>query len=375
MFSLLRPDSRRVWNDPEVRTRFSRYYAIMKGEKKASYLIAKKIKVNYNQNNSLQKLWAVHEEGHKRFIRILKSIDEGQPLEEIESPYKSYLDLKCEIANKILENCQFCERKCYKNRAAGELGFCKVGKDGIISSAFLHYGEESVLVPSGTIFFSGCTFRCVFCQNYSISQFWRSSAGKILDGVISTSKQTAAICSHLTREGARNINWVGGDPTPNIPHILQVLNRLDINITQLWNSNMYLTKESMKLLLDVMDFWLPDIKYADNAFARRMSRIKNYWEIVTRNVKLAYEKGSGEVIVRHLCMPGRIEADTYPILEWCSKEIPKAMVNIMGQYRPLNLVTKRKNKYRDINRTPNHEEMKKARKKADELEVFWQPIS
>ncbi|MFX0205257.1 MAG: radical SAM protein [Candidatus Hodarchaeota archaeon] len=372
---LLRPDSRRVWTKPEIRARLPRYYAIMKEEKKARYLITKKINVNYEPDDSLQKLWAVHEEGHEKFIRLLNSIDEGQPLEEIESPQKSYLELKCEIANRILENCHFCERKCHKNRVTGELGFCKVGKDAVISSAFLHYGEESVLVPSGTIFFSGCTFRCVFCQNYGISQFWRSSSGKILDGVVRTAKQTTTICNHLMKEGARNINWVGGDPTPNISHILQVLNHLEINITQLWNSNMYLTKDSMKLLLDVMDFWLPDIKYADNIFARRMSRIKNYWEIITRNVKLAYEKGSGELIVRHLCMPGRIEADTYPILEWCNKEIPKSMVNIMGQYRPLNLVIKRKNKYRDINKRITHNEMSKAHKKADELGILWEPIS
>ncbi|MFX1514583.1 MAG: radical SAM protein [Promethearchaeota archaeon] len=372
---LLRPDSRHVWSNQEVRTRLPRYYAIMKDKKKARYIITKKVSVNYEPHDSLQKLWAVHEEGHNKFLRLLRSIDDGQALEEIESPHKSYLELKCEIANRILENCHFCERKCHKNRLAGELGFCKVSKDAVVSSAFLHYGEESVLVPSGTIFFSGCTFRCVFCQNYDISQKWRSSLGKILNGVPQTPEQTVAICNHLVREKGRNINWVGGDPTPNISHILKTLKQLETNVTQLWNSNMYLTPESMKLLLDVMDFWLPDIKYFNNSFARRMSRIRNYWEVVTRNVKLAYDEGSGEIIVRHLCMPGRIEADTYPILEWCSKEIPKSMINIMEQYRPLHLVKKRRKKYRDIDRRITREELSKAQRKADDLGILWRPIS
>lgn len=78
---------------------------------------------------------------------------------------------------------------------------------------------------------------------------------------------------------------------------------------------MYLTLESMELLIDIMDFWLPDLKYYDNTFARRMSGVSNYWEIVTWNIKDAYTDGSGEIIIRHLCMPNRIEKDTFPILD------------------------------------------------------------
>ncbi|MFX0185117.1 MAG: radical SAM protein, partial [Candidatus Hodarchaeota archaeon] len=214
------------------------------------------------------------------------------------------------------------------------------------------------------------------CQNYTISQRWRDQeSGKILDGVKRTPQQIVRIAGALAREGARNINWVGGDPTSNLHVILHVLRDFDINICQLWNSNMYLSVEGMKLLLEVMDFWLPDLKYANDDFAKRMSKIPNYWSIITRNIKMAHDKGSGEVIIRHLVMPGRVETETYPILEWCAQNVPNALVNVMGQYRPQHLVQRHPDKFKDINRGLKYKELTSARDKAEELGILWRPVS
>ncbi|MFX1506452.1 MAG: radical SAM protein [Promethearchaeota archaeon] len=372
-----RPDSISVWKIPEVVTRLNRYYQLIHEEKVARYLLVKSIPLDISLQADIQVLWREHERIAEKFHKILIEYDEGGHASKIPPTLTpSFLDLKIKLADEMLKDCCFCERKCKKNRDAGELGVCQVGKEAIVSSAFLHTGEETVLVPSGTIFFSGCTFKCVFCQNYSISQEWRDKkSGNILDGVDRTPQQIALIAGALAREGARNINWVGGDPTSNLHVILHALQEFEVNICQLWNSNMYLSQEGMKLLLEVMDFWLPDLKYADNTFAKRMSKIPNYWEVITRNIKMAHDQGSGEIVIRHLVMPGRVEADSYPILEWCAKNVPNALVNIMGQYRPMHQVLKHRDKYAEINRGITFNELALARDRAEELGILWKPVS
>jgi putative pyruvate formate lyase activating enzyme len=114
-----------------------------------------------------------------------------------------------------------------------------------ITSEFLHLGEETVLIPSHTIFFSGCTFQCVFCQNWDISQK--------ISGFYVEPEKLASIIIKRRSEGARNVNWVGGDPTPNLPYILKVLKELTVNVPQIWNSNMYCSKETMNLLNGIID--------------------------------------------------------------------------------------------------------------------------
>ncbi|MHA2329985.1 MAG: radical SAM protein, partial [Candidatus Hodarchaeales archaeon] len=330
-----RPDPRSVWKNPEVVKRFNRYYQLIHEEKIARYLLAKAFPINIELTSNLETLWLEHDRLSEEFGHYVTKYDQSPDVKTVPEPvHPSFLDLKVAIADEMLKECCFCERRCEKNREIGELGVCKVGKEAVVSSAFLHTGEEPVLVPSGTIFFSGCTFKCVFCQNYSISQEWKDKqSGKIFDGVPRDPVKIARISGALAREGARNINWVGGDPTSNLHAILHVLQEFEVNICQLWNSNMYLSVKGMKLLLDVMDFWLPDLKYADDDFAKKMSKIPNYWSVITRNIKMAHDEGSGEIIIRHLVMPGRVEADTYPILEWCAKNVPNALVNVMGQYR------------------------------------------
>jgi putative pyruvate formate lyase activating enzyme len=371
-----RPDYISVWENPEVVSRLNRYYQLIHQKKVARYLLTKSLPINISLNSDLETLWQEHDKLAKEFRDFIKEYDNQSKSNVVPEPVNpSFLSLKTKIADEILKDCCFCERKCQKNRVEGELGVCKVGKEGVISSAFLHRGEETVLVPSGTIFFSGCTFKCVFCQNYSISQQWRTDDGEILDGVERTPQQITAVAGALTSEGARNINWVGGDPTSNLHVILHVLQDFDKNICQLWNSNMYLTVEGMKLLLEVMDFWLPDLKYANDDFAKKMSHIPNYWPITTRNIKMAHDLGSGEMIIRHLVLPGRIQADTYPILQWCAESVPKALVNVMGQYRPMYLVKRYTEKYSEINRGISYQELTLAREKAEELGILWRPVS
>ena len=181
-----------------------------------------------------------------------------------------------------------------------------------------------MLVPSYTVFFSGCTFHCVFCQNWDISQ----TSG----GVCVEPADLATVIEQRKRQGARNVNWVGGDPTSHLLFILTVLNKTETNLPQVWNSNMYCSLETMKLLHGVMDVHLTDFKYGNGSCAHRLSKVDGYTSVVQRNHCLAYDHG--EVIVRHLVMPHHIGCCSEPILSWIKENIPEALINIMPQYHP-----------------------------------------
>jgi putative pyruvate formate lyase activating enzyme len=250
---------------------------------------------------------------------------------------------------------------------SGEKGVCLVNGKCIVHSYFHHIGEEAPLVPSGTIFYGGCPFKCVFCQNHDISQ------ERVDWGEAVTPVQLARIQEELRLTGARNINHVGGDPIPHLPFILDSLRHLNVNVPQLWNSNMYMSLEAARLLLDVIDIWLPDLKYGNNSCARRLSLIDRYWEVATRNIKLAHD--AGDIIIRHLVMPGHVECCTKPVLEWIARNTPRALVNIMDQYRPEHLVLRHPEKYREIARRPTREEVEEAYRYAEELGIVYKPVS
>jgi putative pyruvate formate lyase activating enzyme len=129
----------------------------------------------------------------------------------------------------------------------------------------------------------------------------------------------------------------------------------------------------MKLLVDIFDVWLPDFKYGNDECALRLSGVKDYFPVVSRNHLMAYNHG--EVIIRHLVMPGHLECCTFPILEWISENLPNCMVNIMGQYRPEHRVLKDPERYSDIARGVSREEMQSAFDKAEQLGICWKPVS
>lgn len=367
-----RPDALTVWSDPVVKERLSHYYSVMKNEKPARFLVAKLLSVDvdpYNSEMSIEELWKIHEEAARVFQGFYRDMaSEGlRGLEKYEKPRYSYLDVKIAIAYRLVNPCRLCERRCGVLRLEGKPGVCTMDKDVIVHSYFHHMGEEAPLVPSGTIFYGGCNFKCVFCQNYDISQVNPRSGEKL------TPRELASIQVYLRRTGARNINHVGGDPTPHIPFILESFKYVDVNVPQLWNSNMYMSEESMKLLEDIIDIWLPDLKYGNNQCAWRLSKVRNYWEVATRNIKRAHD--SGDIIIRHLVLPNHIECCTKPVLEWIAKNTPRALVNIMDQYRPEHLVVKYPEMYKDIARRPRHSEIMEAYRIADELGLVYKPVS
>jgi putative pyruvate formate lyase activating enzyme len=292
-----------------------RYYEILEGDAEARYLHAKEIRTGTGLEGSTEDLWRIHER------TILRGgADSGE---------HSLLDLKIGLARKIYCDCTFCERRCHVNRASGEQGHCGV-LDARICSEFVHMGEEPDIVPSYTIFFAGCTLDCVYCQNWDIST--RPRAGVRIPPKELAEMIDAKGTQPNRGQKVRNVNWVGGDPTSNMVFILETLAQCKANLPQVWNSNMYLTEESMNLLDGVIDVYLTDFKYGNDKCALTLSNAPHYTTVVSRNHLLA--RRQAEMIIRHLVLPGHIECCTRPVLTWIADNLENVIVNVMAQYHP-----------------------------------------
>lgn len=368
---LIRPDALDVWMDPDVRNRLSWYYQVMNGYRPAKYLLVKRIGFNDDIDLSSvddDELWDMHSRLRKVFLDIYSDVRKGEAeLNDVEGAKTTFLDIKVELIYRLLSPCRLCEHRCEVDRLGGRRGFCGLDSIARVSSAFTHLGEEAPLVPSGTIFFTGCSLKCVFCQNYDISR-------NPFNGVEVDARKLADIASSLYRRGVRNINYVGGNPDQNLHIIIESLRYMEHNVPLLWNSNMYMTPESLDLLLDIIDIWLPDFKYGNNECAFKYSRIRRYYDVVSRNHKIVYDYGS-DMIIRHLVMPNHVDCCTKKILKWIANNIPRVLVNIMGQYRPEYMVVKDRDRFKEIARRPSRDEMTEAFKYADNLSIVYKPVS
>jgi putative pyruvate formate lyase activating enzyme len=316
-----------VLKDKGARASLARYFAVMQNDKSAKFVLARKLAAPFNEENAIEDLWTRHDRLLSDFLRLEAHIDSRtESIEDLETPPQSFLDLKIEIANRILASCHFCARRCGFNRKEGERGYCKCGREIAVSTMFEHMGEEPELVPSGTIFTMGCTMRCRHCQNWTISQ-WMDS------GEPYSPSRLAAAVEHLRRNGCRNVNLVGGDPTPWIAQWLDAFRHVDVNVPVVWNSNAYYSEETAKLLAGFVDVYLLDFKYGDNECAMRISDAPNYWEACTRNH--LHGNRFGELIVRVLVLPEHLDCCADPILAWIGKHLgAMTRTNIMFQYRP-----------------------------------------
>ena len=327
MWRILRPDSANVLKDKNARTSLSRYFDVMENLKVAKFKIARKLAANFNNDDSTSNLWNTHHKLLKDFQKIEKRIDNHIiEYEAIETPPKSFLDLKLEISKRILKGCHFCTRRCGVDRTKNSLGYCKCGSQILVSTMFEHMGEEPELVPSGTIFTLGCTMRCLHCQNWTISQ-WEERGEPY-----SASRLSSAI-EDLRSNGCRNVNLVGGDPTPWLSQWLEVFKDVNANVPVVWNSNSYYSQETARLLAGFIDIYLLDFKYGNNDCSRRISDAPEYWEACTRNHR--YGAKYGELIIRILVLPDHLHCCVHRTLKWICKELGiLTRTNLMFQYRP-----------------------------------------
>ena len=254
---------------------------------------------------------------------------------------KGLLEERAGAALSHLESCNACPLHCHVDRTAGELGVCKTGRFAQVSSYFAHHGEERPISGSrgsGTIFFTRCNLRCVYCQNADISQL---SFGDEVNGVT-----LASIMLALQAKGCHNINLVS--PSHIVPQILEGVHlaaKEGLRLPLVYNTGGYDSLAMLKLLDGVVDIYMPDMKYGDEATARKYSLIKHYPE-VNQQCVLEMHRQVGDLVtddlgiarsgllVRHLVLPNDL-ASSETILRFLAEKVSKnTYVNIMAQYHP-----------------------------------------
>jgi putative pyruvate formate lyase activating enzyme len=248
---------------------------------------------------------------------------------------------RVEKAHALLEGCIVCPRECGVNRLKGEIGFCGIGKDPKVASFNLHCGEEPPISGSrgsGAIFFSGCNLRCMYCQNFPISQ--------MRNGEEITARGLADMMLHLQSKGSHNINFV--TPSHVVPQILEALSfawEKGFDLPLVYNTSGYDALESLQLLEGIIDVYLPDMRYSDNRMAKKLSSAEDYVEINRKAIKEMYRqvgnlKIDGEgmakkgLIIRHLILPDNLAGseETFRLIR---EEISgKVRVSLMAQYFP-----------------------------------------
>lgn len=271
---------------------------------------------------------------------------------------------RLEHAFETLSDCSLCPRNCRVNRLEGETGRCGTADKAVIASYSPHFGEEQPLVGShgsGTIFLSGCSLGCCFCQNYDISH--HPSAGHRIDA-----DSFAAIMLDLQSRGCHNINFV--TPSHVVPQILAALipaYENGLRLPLVYNSSGYDSLSTLELLDGLIDIYMPDLKFWENETGRKYADAPDYPEISRAAVREMHRQvGDLQIdqdgiarqglLIRHLLMPGGLE-ETKAILEFIARHISTdTYVNVMDQYRPCGTA----DSFAELRSTISHEHYSEA---------------
>jgi putative pyruvate formate lyase activating enzyme len=255
------------------------------------------------------------------------------------------LKRRAERLEARLASCDICPRECHVDRLKGELGFCHSGYLPIVSTICAHHGEEPAISGrrgSGTIFFGNCNMRCVYCQNYQISQDWSKQKSnemnfhKLAEGML-----------YLQNElGCHNINFVS--PSHFVPQLVRAVLEavpLGLRVPLVYNSSGYDSVATLKELEGMIDIYMPDLRYSSNIWARKFSKAPDYVEHARAAIKEMFrqvgelmvdESGVAQqgLIVRHLVLPNNL-AGSEESLRWLASEVsPRVAVSLMAQYYP-----------------------------------------
>jgi putative pyruvate formate lyase activating enzyme len=286
------------------------------------------------------------------------------------------LERRARVLEARLVKCDICPRECGANRQNGSIGHCNSGYLPIVSSCCAHHGEEPVLSGSrgsGTIFFGNCNMRCVYCQNYQISQEPALQKGNEISIDILTEKML-----YLQDElHCHNINLV--TPSHFVPQIVKAVLeavKRGLHLPLVYNTSSYDSVKTLQELEGIINIYLADLRYASNEMGRKYSHARNYADNA-RAAIIEMQRQVGDLIVddkdiaqkgliiRHLILPGRI-AGSADSLTWLVKEVsPRVAVSIMSQYYPAH----RAGKYKEINRKITPEEYKEVTDLVEELGI------
>ncbi len=270
-----------------------------------------------------------------------------------------------------IDNCTLCPRNCGVTREETYgSGFCGMGANPVVARAALHFWEEPCISGkrgSGTVFFTGCSLKCVFCQNYQIST--KREVGKSV-----SVDELAELFDRLISQGAHNINLVS--PTHFASAIAAALKLKKLPVPVIYNSGGYENAETLKMLDGLIDIYLPDFKYSDNALAQKYSGAPEYVESAKASIlEMARQTGPAQfdadgmlmrgTIVRHLILPGNTR-NSIAVLDWLGENLPEGvLVSLMAQYVPCG----RAWDFPEINRRITKREYEKVQEYLFELNI------
>ena len=278
-----------------------------------------------------------------------------------------------EKITSYMSDCILCPRRCHANRAAGQTGFCGQTAQLRAARAALHFWEEPCIsgdCGSGTVFFSGCSLQCIFCQNHEIAL---GESGKVI-----SVERLSQIFLELQEKGAANINLVtAGHFIPQVCRALELSKTHGLPIPIVYNTGGYEEVASLRLLEGLIDIWLPDLKYFSGDLSARYSSAPDYFQVATAAIAEMFRQSPTAVfdsktglmqrgiIVRHLMLPGQA-ADSKKILRYLHTTYGDAIyISIMNQYTPLAGVSE----IPELNRKVTPEEYRRVLDFADRIGI------
>ncbi len=267
-----------------------------------------------------EKLWQVHDE-------LCRQLRDGRLLSRfpLQSFKPSLLDLKIELTHRNYQSCTLCPWLCKVDRLNGMVGRCNLGVQSWVFRWGVLFSEEPFIVPTCELFLSGCNMRCKFCQGWE--GIVRTKIGEIL-----TCENFCQMAHHGLNKGATNVHFVGGEPTVNLLGILHALQGLNEPLPIVWNTNLFLTEEAMKLLDGIVDIFLADFKFGNDECAKKLSETVNYVATIKRN--LIFASQITRLVVRHLVMPNHLECCLEPVAQWVAQNLPSITFHLMLNYVP-----------------------------------------
>lgn len=240
----------------------------------------------------------------------------------------SWLAIKQALAQRLLQQCNFCVHDCRVDRSQGQQGYCRLGSASPLAGSYLHHGEEPPIRPTWALFFSGCTMHCSYCHNWRETFHFDAQQAFPMAQVIQDLQQA--------RGQYKTLSLIGGTPEPHLHTVLDLALQLppEISAPLVLNHNATLSAEGLDLMAGVIDIYLPDFKHGNNACAWQLTKIQGYTESVLANLRAARDQQAG-VLVRHLVLPGHLDCCTRPVLAQLAGEFKSLALNVMFQYRPM----------------------------------------
>lgn len=228
-------------------------------------------------------------------------------------------------ADQHLGACSLCEHRCHADRVHGQHGPCKADAAARVFRHRIEYGEEIELIPSHLFYLSGCDLRCAFCiaeANAFNPRVGSELTGPFLSDAIRWGRE----------RGAKNIQWVGGEPTIHIPAILRAMSDCDDLPPVVWKSDFYGTPAAFSLLKGIVDVYVADFKFGNDECARRLAGVDRYFSVITRNLHAAVQ--DSDLIVRHLLLPDHFDCCYRSVVDYMAREMAGVKFSIRSGYLP-----------------------------------------